>query len=241
MEADSALDVRVVRHTATADLYSLVAFLLQTPTAENVARLQEASPADDLRAIAGELGVEGPRVEALCARLDALHARLAADEDALHGVRVEHTRLFTQPRRPAVWPYEGVFVDDERLLAGMESTEARIFINPAAGDAERTYRAAGFKMDGMREPADSIVTELEFMAKLHVLAAKAVLDGDAAATADAEEKLAAFKEKHGCAWIPRFFLRVGENSAHELYLAASEMGALLCEVDGIADKAPSAE
>ena len=152
METDSALDVRVVRHTATADLYSLVAFLLQTPTAENVARLQEASPADDLRAIAGELGVEGPRVEALCARLDALHARLAADEDALHGVRVEHTRLFTQPRRPVVWPYEGVFVDDERLLAGMESTEARVFINPAAGDAERTYRAAGFKMDGMREP-----------------------------------------------------------------------------------------
>ena len=241
METDSTLDARVVRHTAIADLYSLVAFLMQMPTAESVARLQEASPADDLRAIAGELGAEGSRVEALCARLDALHAQLAADENALHGVRVEHTRVFTQPHRPVVWPYEGVFMDDERVLAGMESTEARVFINPAAGDAERTYRAAGFKVEGVREPADYIVTELEFLAKLHVQAAKAMLEGDAEMAAGMEEKLADFKARHANVWIPRFFMRVGEKCNHEFYLTAADLGAFLCEMEGIEDEAPKAQ
>lgn len=241
METASTVDVRVVRHTATADLYSLVAFLMQMPTAESVARLQEASPAEDLQAIAGELGVEGPQVEALCARLDALHAQLAADKNALHGVRVEHTRMFTQPHRPIVWPYEGVFMDDERLLAGMESTEARVFINPAAGDAERTYQAAGFKVDGVREPADYIVTELEFLAKLHVQAAKETLEGDAEAAIDTAMKLADFKVRHANVWIPRFFTRVAEKAEHEFYLTAADLGTFLCEVDSIEDEAPKAQ
>lgn len=236
-----AINPEVVRHTALADLYSLVAYLMQTPTAESIADLQGASPAGDVREIASELGLEAAPVEALCARLDALHGALAGDAEALSWVRIEHTRVFTQPHRPVVWPYEGVFLDDERVLAGLPSTEARVFINPAAGDAERAYRAAGFKVDGVREPADYIVTELEFAAKLHTLIAKALLEGDANGAAAFAEKLDTFKAKHLDAWVPRFFLRVREACAHEYYLTAADAGTLLCAADNLEDRAPAAQ
>lgn len=234
------MNAQVIRHTALADLYLLVAFLMQRPTAENIRNLRRVSLSDDVRAIGAELSVPEARTRALCQRLDGLQQQLAADDDALAGVRIEHTRVFTQPHRPVVWPYEGVFTDDERVAAGLSSTEARVFVNPSAGDAERAYRAAGFKVDGVREPADYIVTELEFMATLHTLVAKALLEGDNAAAEAFAAKLASFAAKHAEAWIPRFFRRVAEECTHEYYLATADLGALLCEVDGIKDGAPTA-
>ena len=233
-----ALDPKVVLHTATADLFSLVAYLMQTPTADMVANLQQVSLADDLRAIAGELDMAPGHVEELCVRLEGLQRRMADDGNALSSLRIEHTRVFTQPKRPLIWPYEGVFTDDELVRAGEESTEARVFVNPTAGDAERAYKAAGFAVEGYREPADYIVTELEFCAKLHERIAKAVLEGDAEQEAFFVERLELFKRRHADAWIPRFFLRVADTCQHEVYLCAADMAKVLCEVENIVDNAP---
>ena len=235
------IEGNVVRHTALADLYDLVAFLFQMPTAENIENLKQVSTADDVRAICAELGVDEGRFAPVAARLDGLQALLAADGNALSAVRIEHTRLFTKPHRPVIWPYEGVFVDDELIRAGEEPTEARVFVNPAASDAERAYRAAGFKVEGYVDPADYIVTELEFMARLHTGIAEASLADDAEREAELAGALETFRTKHAEAWIPRFFLRVSELGEHEFYLAAAALGTLLCQVEDLKDKAPAAK
>lgn len=239
MSEEQTLNPEVVRHTATADLYALVAYLLQMPTAETVANLQAVSMADDLRAICAELGVCAGRAQELCVSLDALQAALAADNSALGTVRVEHTRLFTQPRRPVLWPYEGLFVDDELVLAGQESSEARMFVNPAASRAERAYNAASFAIEAHKEPADYVVTELEFASRLHAGIAAAVLEGDEARATDLAGKLDAFREERLNAWIPRFFVRLAEAATGHVYPAAAAVGALLVEVEALVDKAPA--
>ena len=219
----------VVRQTAIADWCSLAAYLFQPPTAQMIDQLRQTSMADDLRAIAAELGQADEKTSALAADLDSLQHELASmpADEALGMVRREWTRVFAHPKAPVVWPYEGVFCDTERVRTGQESTESRLFINPAAMDAERRYKAAGYVDANMEYPADFVVTELEFLTILHTQLARALVESDAVAAEHAQASLAAFWHDHIEKWMPRFFERCREECQVTYYTLAGRLGAQL--------------
>ena len=224
----SVLDERfdVVAQTALADLCSLTAYLFSPPTAEMIDQLQAASMGDDLRAVAFELKIAHEATDALADDLDAWHSELAVTpkEEALDNIRREWTRVFVHPKAPIIWPYEGVFCDVERVRAKQQSTESRLFINPAAMDAERRYKAAGYVEADMKHPADFVVTELEFLAILHSQLARALANNDAAATEQAKTNLDGFWQEHIVNWMPRFFERCREECRTANYLLAGRLG-----------------
>lgn len=230
-----AMPEGVIAHTALADWYALLAFLFQPPTAETIANMQQVSLADDFRAIVSELGAQSSETDSIAERLDALKENLAVDDNALSSVRREYTRLFSHPKLPLVWPYEGVFHDSELEAQGKPTNQSRLFVNPSAADAERQYRAAGFDTATLRVPADSITTELEFAGLLHEKIAAALLEGDDATVEDLEAKLRKFADTHFGAWARRFFTRVSEECAHEYFELAGRMGLELMTQEKVAD------
>lgn len=229
-ELQSNVTDGVVRHTALSDAYSLLAYLFQPPTKETAAQLKATSIGDDVRQIALEIGQENA-FGAIAERFDAVHAELAASDDALGEIRREYTRVFTHPSYPVILLYEGVFTDVERVAQGLRSTDAVLFVNPTAADAERCYRAVGFETNTYRVPADCITVELEFMSVVHREMARALLDNDARGAGLFGEALENFKQEHVSKWIPRFFERCEEECAHELYSAAGAFGVAVIVAD----------
>ena len=220
--------ISVVRSTAAADLCSLLALLLQFPTEKTVGGLADGTLRDDIAVIAEELGAkEGPVVEAL-SLLDRLRTDLAEGATSIVEARREYTRLFNHPDGPAVPLYEGVFIDTERVREGKRSTGARLFVNPAALDAERCYRQAGLKRaSDVNIPADCMSTELEFMAYLSMLEAQALVEQNATRVAEAAAWIGEFNRLHVEKWFSRFFERCAEESAHDLYRALGMLGRLV--------------
>ncbi|MBR2834393.1 MAG: molecular chaperone TorD family protein [Coriobacteriales bacterium] len=216
----------VVAQTALADWCSLVAYLLQPPTAEVIDQLQQASMGDDLRAIAFELRMTDEATDKLAGDFDELHRELASTpaKEALGTIRREWTRVFVHPKAPIIWPYEGVFCDVERVHAGQKSTESRLFINPAATDAERRYKTAGYVDADMEYPADFIVTELEFLAILHTQLAQALTTNDAQAAEQIKASFDSFWQEHIVNWMPRFFERCQEECHTTNYMLAGRLG-----------------
>ncbi len=233
--AQVSLSQAAIRHMASADFYDLIALLLEVPTPEGVALLARPELAEDFGAIASELGVSAERAAALTQRFAAMSESLSRHEDALGLLRREYTRLFSHPKKPVIQLYEGVFVDEELVRAGKPSTHAFLFVNPSAEEAERSYKEAGFaRTHKSSVPADSVITELQFMGQLHLAAAKADIEYDAPAAAAAAARLEGFASQRIVRWVPRFFERCVEESRVELYALLGEAGGLLMEVEGFA-------
>lgn len=217
----------MARATAEADLCLLLALLLQFPEEKTVAGLADGAVSRDVAAIAGELDADGASIDDVLAPLGRLEADLSSGATSIVEARREYTRLFNHPDGPAVPLFEGVFIDTERLREGEPSVRPRLFVNPAALDAERCYRQAGLKRaSDINIPADCISTELEFLAHLHALEAQAMACGDKEKAARAVAWLEEFRRLHVSKWFRRFFERCAEESAYDLYRAVGALGAV---------------
>lgn len=229
MASRGTLNVRddrqvIVEHTALADLCTMLSFLLQVPTAESVEALRLESMSHDFRAIMSELGVDRD-VSSIERGLDDVHRRLAGADGALGLLRREYTRLFSHPKHPLIWLYEGVFVDAELVAQGKESTHACLFINPAAADAERYYARVGFVCSsGKRVPPDCITTQLQFLGIVHSLIAERAQGGEAKSREEAGRLLCEFWNDHPANWFDGFFDRCSRLSNEPLYRLVGDMG-----------------
>lgn len=229
----AAPDARVAYQTAAADACALLALLLQTPRPDDVEAMKGEALADDARAIAEELGATDAQADEITACFAEASLAIAAAGDDAHGlVRREHTRLFTHPKAPVIWPYEGIFVDTEVVRAGGVSSEPRLFVNREASDAEQAYREAGFECESRtRIPADTVTTELQFMGALHARAAESALEGDAEAYDRAIGRLDAFEKAHADQWLPQFFARCTEEG-EGVFKAAGLLGQVYMQAEG---------
>jgi len=225
----------VERHVAAADGYALLAILMQMPAPDTKDLLLHEGIAADYQAIVAELGGDSAESSRLSASFRKMQEELSSQDDPLGVLRREYTRAFAHPRRPPIKIYEGLFVDDERERLGKEKSFARLFVSPAAMDAERQYARAGLKCDTSekRISADCITTELQFMQHLHELFASCVLQGDEDKAEEVEGWLNDFKEKHVSKWIPRFFERCSCETQHDFYRLVGQMGLSLLELDGV--------
>lgn len=235
-EAMNPTQLMAAWHIAAADHYALLALLMQIPSPETIDMLLDERLVDDYRAIASELSAS-ETAEGIADRFVAMQRELALEEEPLRVLRQEYTRAFAHPRRPPIKLNEALFVDDERALAGKEISYARLYVSPAAMDAERQYARAGVRVDNSekRISGDCITTELQFMAHLHTLAAKARLEGDETQAAQVAEWMADFKEKHVATWMPRFFERCAAETQHDYYKLVGEMGGLLMRLESPAN------
>lgn len=214
--------------SAMADLYSLLVLFTQFPMQEIVDGLADGSINRDFEGIAREIGIQDKVIESISHLLHATSLELKRNSDALSELRREYSRLFNHPEAPIIRLYEGVFLDEELMRSGEASRGTRVFINPAALDAERCYRSAGLKRSGTQNiPADCISTELEFMAFLHSMKARDLIDGSERSTLNTDELIEEFTRIHILKWFMRFFERCSEESISSFYRTVGTMGVAL--------------
>ncbi len=257
MTADCRL--QAVRQSAFSDGYALLCYLLQSPTQHMLDELDQASPGADMLAIAQEIGAHDERVTQACACFDQVSEEIRAGKVSLTDFRAEYTRLFRHPKHPALYPYEALFLDAQRVSQGQTSTHPVLFVNAEATDAKAAYKAAGFAFETYKLPADHITIELEFMAKAHFVVAEQLVSADADAAYDApdaeqlagaacadeaaqpacdDERLAraqaalkAFRSQHVANWMPAFFDALANETTSTFYRGVALFGCVLTSFD----------
>lgn len=204
---------QVLRLSALADAYGMLALLTQFPTEDVRVGLSDSSLGEDMLAILFEAGVPGedPRVAELAVLLEDAACE-AASQDALPLIRREYTRLFNHPDAPALCIYEELFlhVRKRRLenpnYEREHDKEPRTFVNNASYDAERIYKKAGIvRTKEISAPSDSMFVEMEFVQTLFARLAKAALEGDETLRSDTLEHLLEFKRIHLDKWMRLFY------------------------------------
>lgn len=225
----------LMRVTAYADYYSLLALLFQLPNYSLIMSIREGSFSQDYHSIASELGMDKLRTEAIVSKLVGFEELVKRDQIELRDLRIAYTRLFGHPKRMLIPPYEGPFIDSERVLKGNKSTHALSFVNSSAMDAKSMYRQAQLKNTGdINIPPDCITIELEFMSYLYMRTAKELIEGeDENVTSKTSNILLAFRQKHVAPWMPAFFKRCQEQGQETPYVLAGDIGSALMEYEGL--------
>jgi TorA maturation chaperone TorD len=113
----------------------------------------------------------------------------ALDENQL---QVDHATLFVGPFALKAAPYGSIYLEQGRRLMG-DTTLAAMDL----------YAEAGLHLT-LKEPADHIVIELEFMHYLTALAAEALAAGHEDTVAELAGKQHHFLKEHLGAWVPAF-------------------------------------
>lgn len=215
----------VQRKTALADYAALLAILFQYPMQPLIDGLVSGSLSSDFDAIARELELPCSKRQDALEQLSICQSSLVALQDPRRSARREYTRLFNHPERPVIDLYEGLFVDRVRVSEGKRSMDPRMFINPAALDAERCYRQLGFKRNpSINIPADCMTTELDYLSLAHRMHAKSILCSEADRVMEIGGAIDEFLRLHVEKWFVGFFERCIQESRISLYRTAGAMG-----------------
>ena len=138
--------------------------------------------------------------------------------EVLHGLRVEHTRLFVGAPDALISPYEG----DWR--ASDDGVAALSFVNPHTRAVLRFMRACGLTTAGAaNEPADSASNECELLQYLCALAAQQDTVAASFPTGSAAGAYAQFIEEHAAVWLPRFAAKTQREARHPLFGATAAL------------------
>ncbi|MHC4827842.1 MAG: TorD/DmsD family molecular chaperone [Planctomycetota bacterium] len=124
---------------------------------------------------------------------------------ALDELRKDHTQLFVGPFRVPAPPYGSVYLEDDGRVCG-ESTM----------DMIARYGEEGLRVT-LKEPADHVAIELEYMYLLVVRQMEATAAGDEPTAARYLEKQRDFLQTHLGAWMPMLSERIVENAHTEFY------------------------
>lgn len=215
----------IQRDTALADYSALLAIFFQYPTQSLIDGLASGTLLSDFDSIAHEIGLPDPSQQNGLKQLSVCQRSFSLLEDAHHAARREYTRLFNHPDHPAIYLYEGLFVDKKRVDSGKRSMNPRMFINPAALDAERCYRKLGLKRNtDINIPADCMTTELDYLSAAYRMRAETTLHGDVDRVSEIHEAISEFLRLHVEKWFACFFEHCIRESKLDIYRAAGTLG-----------------
>ena len=208
-ERETNVDVPVL---ATA--YELLALSFRYPAPELVRAVVSGEWAEAACEVTSALGLDLPTDwdEGLAGYEDR------NEEEVLHALRAEATRLFVGAPEPAASPYEGAW------RAADDGVPALLFVNPHSMAVERFMKGCGAgRPEGTNEPLDRIDAELEFLQYLCMLEAGlavplAGIDAPEDGWSGARER---FGLEHALAWMPRFADKVAAESREPFYRAAA--------------------
>jgi TorA maturation chaperone TorD len=174
---------RLQNESRRSECYRLLAALLYPPERS---RLLNDGACLTLAGCLDELYPEVPASDQAAIMLEQL---TALDENQL---RLDHAALFVGPFALKAAPYGSIYLENGRRLMG-DTTVA----------AMKLYAEAGLELT-LKEPADHIAIELEFMHYLTSLAAEALAAGQEDAAAELAVKQRRFLTEHLGAWVPPF-------------------------------------
>lgn len=212
-----------------SDFYQLMAIAWQYPTKELVEGILAGTFGEDVADCLVGLGVDPEEADALSNRLqEAARAEAESAEALLKAMRVEYTGLFLVPMKEKVFLYESRFCYPKDA----NPKDYMVFVSPCALHAEQAYKEAGVRVRAsLQEPADHIVTELEFMAHVYRKAAES-LHSEAK---DADLWLwraKTFREFHLDKWYEDFLAQVLEVTESETYRMLAILGGIKFDVSG---------
>ena len=142
--------------------------------------------------------------------LEALHAtdirwiRPAADP-VLEELAKDYAQLFIGPFTVSAPPYGSVYLESDRRVCG-DSTM----------DVMARYREEGLELT-LREPADHVAAELEYMYVLAAREMEALATGDEGDATRHVEKQCDFLHTHLGAWVPLLAERIVVNARTGFY------------------------
>lgn len=199
-----------------AAVFELLALSFAYPTVDLSRAVVSGEWADAARELSATLGIAMP---------DGWDEGLASysgkDEDeALHTLRVEATRLLVGAPEPVVWPYEGVW------RAQDEGVKPLLYVNSHSMEVERIMKACGLgRPEGTNDPIDRVDTELEFMEWLCLAEAGLARPSDEARVPDGgwARTLDEFWGAHANVWMPRFSQSVMEKAKEPFYRSAARL------------------
>ncbi|AGA70350.1 putative component of anaerobic dehydrogenase [Desulfitobacterium dichloroeliminans LMG P-21439] len=212
---NNVLENKVAKSFAISDLYQLLSLSLRLPTHELAEALLNGSYRQDSLNILEELSCS----QEDRARVGEAFGRLVGPKSEstpfLIKMRREYTRLFDDPKKPALNIYETLYLHDPADKQG-----AMLFMSPAALDAERCYKDAGvILVNQSAEPADHLATELEFMLYLHGKKGKAMQEQNLEEIEKMEKQIQQFETLHLKKWCPSFFERLENEAKCQSYQA----------------------
>ena len=211
----NAQDQAVDKAFTTSDFYQMLSVSLRPPTQELVAGLLEGRYNEDAHNILGELGIR-----------DQEGDELIPAAESLSQLQQEYTRLFEDPRSPAIPIYETLMLRDQN-----NKEKIMMFQSPAALDAGQSYREAGFTLiNPAFEPADHMATELEFMMYLYQRKGEDLKHKRKEELEHLIQSIEKFETRHLKKWAERFFDRLQSESQMSFYrsLARRAKAGLAC-------------
>lgn len=212
---------------ASSDMYQFLSLFFQLPTDEITAGLLDGSIAEDICAIMNELDLPPEQIDSINDSLACLKGNPRNKVKLLSEMRKEYTRLFSHPENPVIDIYETLFLAD---IKPENEEKPALFISPAALDAERCYKKAGLILSKeVREPADHMATEMEFMAYLHMQKAKALHENNTEKRSEIEGVIEEFTDIHLKKWALAFFEKCITSSHHPAYKIFGEIGKVFME------------
>ncbi|NMA69831.1 MAG: molecular chaperone TorD family protein [Desulfitobacterium sp.] len=211
----------VMNVLAISDFYQLLSISLRLPDNDLAKGMLDGSYGQDAVNILEELHCNEEEI----AQVKKLFEQLATDKDKvtpyLIEMRREYTRLFDDPKKPALGIYETVFLHNPEE----EKEGVMLFMSPAALDAERCYKEAGVGLvKETAEPADHMATELEFMMYLYGKKGQALQKGNEEELDLLKKQINEFKELHLHKWALDFFKKLQSEAKLLPYQGIAQLG-----------------
>lgn len=207
---------------AASDMCKLLTILLNLPTKELADGILNGSFMDDVVEIFRELGVADSRIETIKIQLGVLQEEILDNALFFSAMRQEYTRLFTHPKQPVIAIYETLFRFKPETKNQYKPV---LFISPAALDARRCYKEAGFvSSNKANESDDHMAIEMEYMSYLYLQKAKALSEGNQEKAKKQDLQLKGFIEVHLQKWGGEFFDSCIASSESEEYKVLGRIG-----------------
>ncbi len=230
----SAAVTAPVFFTALADTSRILAAALRHPTRELIRQLCHPSFNAILQQLLADLGLPQNSCPDTSAIQDVLTGEDTGEEEALTALRCAYTALFSHPESPQLPPYESQYLYWRAHPEGNFDEAPRMFVCPAAVDAERVYKMAGLtRSKELNEPGDFIATEVEFLAFLFARISELLTLGDKDSTVlDELEWLGAVYADfsvHIQKWWQSFFDDLASSDIYPVYTLTGVIGQQLLQ------------
>ncbi|SDG12075.1 TorD/DmsD family molecular chaperone [Desulfosporosinus hippei] len=210
---------KVKEACATSDFFQLLSISLRLPTTELAEALLDGSYRQDGVNILEELSCSKKDLLLVSEALDTLKGSKEGLTPLLIEMRREYTRLFDDPKQPALNIYETLFLHNPQ-----DSQGAMLFMSPTALDVERCYREAGVSLVRQSaEPADHMATELEFMMYLYGKKGQALKEENNEALKKIEQQIQQFEGMHLKKWCVEFFNGLNTETTSTSYQALAKL------------------
>ena len=206
---------------AISDFFQLLSLSLRLPNNELSTAILDGSYYQDAMSVLSELACSQGDINKVREALEGFTSYEGDETSFLIQMRREYTRLFDDPKKPAVHIYETLFLHNPEV----DSKEVSLFISPAALDVERCYNNAGVcLLKQSAEPADHMATELEFMMYLYAKKGKAIQERDSEEIEKLESMIKEFADLHLNKWCWAFFDELEAATNLESYQALCQIG-----------------